>query len=781
MRNIAFILCMLGIVTMVSCNDDFFSDNDGYIHGNGFSITAVPQGIIPVKVDSRSNERDPLEQEIKNMHVFLFDSKGNYLQSKSGFRFQGYTTAKEFQNTIRIDNKGFAEEAEADNATVVIVANVEDGTFNLTEGSQTPVGINNLTDLEQFYYAPKGYSFLEELPETGMPMFAKLTGQKLVNPTSNVLSVSLKALMAKIKVEIGIDSEKGDNNLPSFTFTEWEVSGMPSGVYLTSDGTTATEPKDGQYKTMTRNSIRAVHNKGEKLSRYFYVFENIKYKTGDYNYPTGTPTDNYQFYKPLIAPENSVLLTLHGRYITYDGLNYDVTYKLYLGGDNYQDFAVKRNHQYNNNITIEGITHSVENGEVTFDARVNVEQSTPVYISLLRQRNLDSHFNVVPLDVFWIGEKGNSKVDISVEDPSTNYWVRFEKVPADVMKAANFAAGTGKRKWFTEDLVTKTLLGNTSCEDLQDRDRIYLYIDENISTKPRSANLLVTYTGEDGHDTTTKILLEQRGLMEVVVYQNNNGAPGLNEPVRHYLYIEDIEEFLYFYDPYSEYSSELHFEGLPWGCKGGEIKNYIWPDYKKGWWERPEKINNRDGEKDPWFNLFDGMQYTYNIINEDMIKNPGNYTDDECEYRLSLMKLNDRPRTAAEYCMNKNKRNAEGKVPYKTYDDANNSEKGIWYLPGIRELEAILRAYYIRYPEFQGNYYWSSAAGEKKDLIGFSQDNNRARATKATLNSLGEFDYEESGYAYPYEQEKGGSAYRDVTFRIRAAYGPFASRPSWAQ
>lgn len=775
---------MLGIVTMVSCKDVFFTDNDEYNPSNGFSITAIPQGIIPVKVDSRSNEREPLEREIKNMHVFLFDSKGDYLQSKDGFRFQGYTTAKEYQNTIRIDNKGFADETEANNATVVIVANVENGTFNLMEGSSTPAGINNLTDLENFYYSPQGYSFLEELPETGMPMFAKLTGQKLVNPTSNVLSVSLKALMAKIKLEIGIDSEKGDKNLPSFTFTEWEVSGMPSGVYLTSDGTTATLPKDGQYKTMARNSIRTVHNKGEKLSRYFYVFENIKYKTGDYNYPTGTPTDNYQFYKPLIKPENSVLLTLRGRYITYDGLNYDVTYKLYLGGDNYQDFAVKRNHQYNNNITIEGITHSVENGEVTFDARVNVEESTPVYISLLRQRNLDSHFNVVPLDVFWIGEKGNSKIDISVENPSTNYWVRFEKVPATEMAKTDFAAGTGKRKWFTEDLVTNTLSGNTSYEDLQDRDRIYLYIDENISIKPRSANLLVTYTGEDGHSTTTKILLEQRGLMEVVVYQDNNGAPGLNEPVRHYLYIEDIEEFLYFYDPYSKYSSDLHFEGLPWGCIGGEIKNHTWEDYTKEWWEIHDVINNNKDEKEPFMNVFDGMQYTYNIINQDMIDNVDIYTGDEWKQRLSMMELNDKPRTAAEYCMNKNKRKSNGIVPYKTYDDANKTGKGIWYLPGIRELEAILRTYYIRYPEFQGNYYWSSAAGERNAGTVFErivQDVNRARATKAKLNSEGTFAYEESGYKYPYETGKGGSAYRTQPFRIRAAYGPFANRPSWAQ
>lgn len=777
MKNRFFTLCALGAAMLTSCIGEITPECSNPAGSGEIKIVGIAQGIVPVNVDTRANERESAEQQINNMHVFLFDADGNYLQPKIGERFQGYTSATEYQNTIRIDNKAFLDEDKARNATVVVVANVQDGTFIIDGPGQTPRGIDNLSDLLNYYYAPEGYSFLEELPQSGMPMFACLEGQNLVEPQTNVLSVTLKALMAKIKIDLSIDSEHGDNKLPSFTFTSWEVSGMPDGVYLTSDATTTTTlPEGHHYETMTRNSIRSVYNKGGKISRYFYVFENILYKKGNYNYPAGIPEDDKQFYKPQQAPDNSVLLTLKGRYVTYDGLNYDVTYKLYIGGNNYDDFAVVRNHQYNSNVVIHGITHSnSSSGDVSLDTRVDVQQSTPVYISLLRQRNLDSHFNVVPMDIFWLGDKGEATVDVAIEDPATNTWVRFEKVPASEMQAADFAAGTGKRQWFTTDLVTNTLASNTGYTDLQDKDRIYLYIDENISTKPRSANLLITYNPKDNTPVTTKILLEQRGLMEVIVYENNNGAPRPGEPVRHYLYIEDIEEYLHFYDPYSEYSTELHFEGLPWGCRGGEVKDYKFPYYTNSWTPSRNRIGS-----DPWMNIFDGMQYTYNIINQDMINNRGNYTGAEFDSRYSMMTLNDKPRTAAEYCMNKNKRNADGKIPYKTYEDVNNSGQGVWYMPGIRELEAILRAYYTRYPEFQNNWYWSSAAGEKDTWLGIDQDNNRARATKAKQGTGSGFAYEESGHAYPYEEGKGGSADRNNAFRIRAAYGPFKNRPSWA-
>ena len=127
------------------------------------------------------------------------------------------------------------------------------------------------------------------------------------------------------------------------------------------------------------------------------------------------------------------------------------------------------------------------------------------------------------------------------------------------------------------------------------------------------------------------------------------------------------------------------------------------------------------------------------------------------------MTLNEKPETAAGYCYIKNKRNTDGTVTNPK-----------WYLPGIRELERILEDYYIEYPEFQNNYYWSSAAGEDNiGIIGdwFVEDQQRARATKAYIGTDGKFHYYESGDGHDYTHENGigGAALRTQPLRIRAA------------
>lgn len=131
------------------------------------------------------------------------------------------------------------------------------------------------------------------------------------------------------------------------------------------------------------------------------------------------------------------------------------------------------------------------------------------------------------------------------------------------------------------------------------------------------------------------------------------------------------------------------------------------------------------------------------------------------------MNLNEKPRSAAEYCYNKNKRNDNGVVQGMTNSSG-------WFLPGIRQLEAILTSYYNAYPEFQNNFYWSSAAGKRRVGIwpyDYYEDNSYARATKA----LPDGGYAESDWDDTYTSENGttGKAPRTGTYlRIRAAYVP---------
>lgn len=76
-----------------------------------------------------------------------------------------------------------------------------------------------------------------------------------------------------------------------------------------------------------------------------------------------------------------------------------------------------------------------------------------------------------------------------------------------------------------------------------------------------------------------------------------------------------------------------------------------------------------------------------------------------------------------------------------------------WFLPGIRQMEDALTTYYSRYPQFQDEWYWSSAVG--KD--GNSQNPSTARATKIVDNWYAESD-----------NGKDGDKERNEICRVRA-------------
>ncbi len=145
------------------------------------------------------------------------------------------------------------------------------------------------------------------------------------------------------------------------------------------------------------------------------------------------------------------------------------------------------------------------------------------------------------------------------------------------------------------------------------------------------------------------------------------------------------------------------------------------------------------------------------------------------------MTLNDKPRSAFEYCYNRNKRSDNGTIvssyiPRRTaglvgdrvYEEESNESK--WFLPGIRQMEDALTQYYTVFGEFQDNYYWSASAGERENGSS-GQSSVRARATKV----LPDGSYANSGGGdgkgadhYAYELGNGGYALRTTSLRIRA-------------
>lgn len=731
------------------------------------------------------------EQEIKTLHVFLFDEDGNYLKAKDANRYQNYIAGG--RTVINIDRQGWEDEGKASNATVVVVANVEDGTFQYASTSQPPTNIPDRDSLLRFVYRPLEERVVKNLPESGMPMFAYVKGVDLTdsNPAQSI-DIPLQAMMARVDVSLQLNSNASDASglLPSLTLTKCEVLNAPAGVQLDTTGMDETDlDKVGKVNYSWQPAVQTLYNRDGAAEVSFYVFENRQLPAyegypNEYPYPDSVSIDQRQKYKPLLADtEKALAFRFTGNYVTYNGGVYEATYTLYLGANHTDDFNVRRNKQYKNNITIKGLVNNQrgDDGKVTFDARVNVTETNPYFISMLKDRTMDSHFNVVPMDVYFFNntptgmKRPNQTIDVSVDVD----WIRFEKVDSASMadgKAPKgdciatgeaWQAGNGKRKYFTTDLVTNTLSGDSLVTGLRNRDRVYLYVDENLEVwrldeqgeRTRMATMTITYK-EDGKVVSSReLVLEQAKLLEVTFHGPNNG--GGNDEENNWtdrkIYIEAYEEYLDYADPLDKYASEQVFKGLPWEDYSGSGTLI-----GRTWCENSVDLGLGlvyvDGYRNCSSNHYWGHDFTEIIAQkvEARQETSGGWFP-TTTYYYDHLDLNTKPKTAAGYCFIKNKRNADGSVPNPK-----------WYLPGIRELERILEDYYIDYPEFREHFYWSSAAGEGSE--GDDENRNYARATKAFIKEDGtSFDYWESGTGNRYEDGNGGFAPRKTILRIRAA------------
>lgn len=783
MKLLKYIMIGCCALLMACQQEESWQDTGICPEGEGLQLSIQTDGLLnQYTVTTRGTDiKTPEEQEIKSLHVFIFDVDGNYLGAADEHRYQGYRSITGGKTVMNVDREGWAVRDKAKKATIIVVANVEEGTFPSAAADEHPTNIANRDALANFQYTPLRQRYITELPESGMPMYGRVDDVDLTSDnTEQSIDIPMKALMARIDVSLQINSDNSDvtGTLPQLTVTGCKVLNAPNATVFTENPDAETDLLTlgkADY-TFPSSSLKTIQNKKGTLEYTFYTFENLQEPDTvpgtPYSYPDGIKPEEKQQYKPELADkDNSIAFQFAGNYITYNGASYDATYTLYLGANHTNDFKVMRNKQYKNNVTIKGIVKAGNNPEhITFDTRVNVSESNPYFVSILKDRELDSHFNVVPMDIYFFNTNPSQtveqtmKVEIMKDETTQTLpsWVRMEKIPASYMETGTapvvsegpelmatgspWHAGNAKRKYFTTDLVTNTLAGNTEVTVADSRDRIYFYIDENLDVwhlgttedRTRTATVKMTYYEDGVEKGTRELTLEQAKLLEVKFIQGDSGdeEEGMVDRV---FYIEAYEEYLSHGDPLDEYTNNQIFTGLPWenytGGSGTQISRLdVDPDF----WS-VKLVRCQD-------NFYWGHDFTSEIVNS-------------VEGNIRLLDLNSKPITAAGYCYIKNKRQADGSV---------NNPK--WYLPGIRELERILRHYYIEYPEFQNNYYWSSAAGEGGTLLTGYQNLNNARATKAYIED-GIFKYYNSGPSNVYTGENGtgGFASRKTSLRIRAA------------
>lgn len=787
-------LCGLAAVALSGCIDEELPGVASALKEGEISLQWVAANMGRV-VTKGTDPRTSAEKEIKDVHIFLFGPDGNYLESGNN-AFQGYRHLESGRNNWILQTELFANtNREAEDATIYVLANMPERTFSDSNDDGRPDelaidGKSPMKALEEMAITPE---FTTGIPETGLPMVVKKEHQNLKNNEKQVITLQLESMMARIDLDFTMDPLVSNGNVPSLEFTGVSVGNFPKGGLVKSQLATAEETDVTDYGLIEEEEevvdaalVGKVLRDGSQQGMTLYMFEHArKAKSLDEVFENGKYPENIvdssemQRYKNRLAADDAAYVKLEGLYTTQSGLVYHVAYTLYVGADPNDDFTIKPNCQYKNNITVTGITvnNRQEEIEALLDTRVDVKND-PVFIEMLRERMFDAHFNVTPMDIYIFDQKVAQSVEVTIlnedgEPAGVNEmtWIRMEPyfhAPAGKCdyKDGQYAAtraGDGKRKYFTEGLMNELnqYSYNRSYTVTKPEERIYFYVDENVPTadqarrgedvKARTAQVRITYKSTDGDEYSQIATFEQAGMRAVYFdkYSDGNTWAGYNRIDRdaYYFYIEEHEEYLAHYDGKNEYTDT--YEGMEWGLSGletglGVKDGFDFWQYMSWGWYNTNEIMEQCRNHDSWTNV-EGRE------NEEMT-------------------LNTKPSGAAEYCYNKNMRNEEGHVV--------NVE---WYLPTISELEYAIDKYYGIYKVFQNKWYWSSNPGAIGDpYAGYTgnagEDKSRARATKSVFSG-GKYDHAVSAANEKYEDGTGGSAYRNNKFRVRAAYIPESAKP----
>lgn len=760
------------LLTGTACTDEMETGVSGILRQGEVALQWLGPNMGIQHVGTRGTDsKTAEEQQINNVHVFVFNADGKYLAVNTAGgtsdAFQGYRYVSDGQNLV-LQSSMFDRVEAAENATIVAVANLPEDAFGTVGSSGHPESIADKAALAAHVYSLQ--TFTASLPETGLPMIGVAQANLAYNDatTGRIVTVQMQSLMARIDLDFTMDpyqsSDDGQN--PSLRIDEVYVGNFPQGCTIDPQldpeimgGTASSVTDDTQIDLQDEKTVDATDftghtlREGEPQSLTLYMFEHARAAkaledvfegqvVGDDGYPENIAEDEKQRYKNYLADDDAAYIRLEGVYTNHNGYKYAVTYTLYPGANAVDDFTIKHNRQYKHNITVTGITVNNMGKEALLDIRVDIDsEDNPYFIEMLREREHDAHFCVTPMDVF-IYRPGTVKIEIKeVNSENVPSWIRME--PMRYAKENNVEnhwaatyAGEGKRKYFTTNLVQtqygESVLrndynkvytveygntGNSQYTSGTYEERIYFYIDENVPQNQgddvlaREARLHITYTENKNPEAEKEPRTHER---DIIIRQAGMRKVGYYTDYEQYprtvytFYIEEYEEYLEHYDSKDHYDHT--YRGLEWGFDG-----MLTGFYDTGNRYLPYGWNNT-------MLIMDKFRDELNSGNIDV--------GDGC--KEPDITLNDRPRGATEYCYNKNKRNDEGKV-----------EECHWFHPTVHEMEAIVQTHYGSYEEFKGNFYWTSnpgpgqgsGSGWQSDKATWTgEDANYARATKVLPN-----------------------------------------------
>lgn len=767
--------CLCCLASCISLEEGFIPETG---KNHTVEVMASVEGFDKFNVGTKAIEDD--ESKVSELTMIIYDSQGNIVGDKinlsganSVFMIETLSNnndpdAKPYiiygTNKIEIQNA----QDDLEDCTIYMIANSASVLYNDTmENNDDDPSVATITALKALTFPVTGIS----IPSRGFPMVGcqsnvNLSRERGTNETTTKLDIPMKKLFAKINVSFQINATVIQT--PRFQLTGWTVSNVPNKVSFVEPEYTETEDDKGnKTKVYDQETVCAegsvlttepstvlsagkptiLHSPSlENPDRFqftFYMPEQIVKPNKTIIYPTGIPNDEKQRYKPHLceSPKTPTYVTVTGIYTDLHGQVHDVTYSLYLGQNNTDNFEIYRNQQVNNIITIKGITNShsgncpesdpdqndgfnydFSNDNISADHRVDVAKKD-FSIAIEREALLDSHFEVRPMDV----HIGKGKVVLTVNGD----WMRMEKpfggnTDNGGENSPYIASAKGVRKYFTTNLVTETLnndAGRTITINAGDEPRIWLYFDENPNhydkTIPgsqmyRDISVTVDYFAEDNTSETAtdsqKITFRQMNLWRV-----------WNADKSRYYDIEYHEEYLYNYASDDNYGKRK--DGMAWGLikengEGLQLSDYMksfyletsFSDISNALMDRSKPyydfyITEAEANNTQNYRPFGGKNFSNEIMEKILFEEAdnSNYVSDGL--------LTSDPKSAVDYCYNKNKRSADGSIITRVTNNNTttyNTDNVKWFLPSIDQIEEIVKSAYQDFEDFQAKWYWSS-------------------------------------------------------------------------
>lgn len=700
----------------------------------------VPQ--IEETVVTRAGNNDA-DQVIYSAQVFVFDKSGHCVYKNP--LYNEYADRIPYNTSLALGIPVMAGDNSKE-CSVYVFANIAiwdaapTGAYNFDR-------IDNLEDLKKVYsYRTLQSSFPEARDHR--PMTGIVEGVDLTKATSigAPYEVEMKRILAKINFQIKVGLGF------SFYFNGWSLENMPrytlavpqaqdfayAGVYDAEDRTNYPhglyfpDPIIPSEVTLTNIAVQnpkwisgdEENNASDTVS--FFMYENRRGgRTAAPNWDNvqGTIQLNYNDnsnapqYKTLYAPENASFIVVKGLIKKNYGNENDVesvrsfSYKIALGKNNTDDYNIERNHSYTYTLNINGMTNNDVSVEVNqFDSRAH--RNHGIHIAAPNIDHIDAHYDKRYINVTATPGKIDFALYNTLEEAkatdgkaidNARSWVRLSKINTYNIDIAE------------DENTTQSLDFNTA----EPNRVLYLYTQENASTRQRTAVLKVSHTIKNANDLpsegsdlgdhmeiisheTGKITInyyyyvKQAGLLPVTMTLSNGATRTF--------YVESYEEYKMALDP--TYTKQT--EGLPWGwCiekAGNTVYNY---NFAKGTYQ----LASGNGS------LNTATDTVYGLANTQAITGAESHGEAFPGVIVSSEKVEEvYGNYAAHYCYNKNKRDKNGQII---------ASEAKWYMPAFTELRALTRKNYAAQDAPDGwtpfvtnaETYWSSTVPTDNTVI----------------------------------------------------------------